>query len=85
MSVRSVWNNFRCSGEKFGLFLQIFQMYLFHICGIIWVVLSDRFMLLVYMYFADKESTRTCYTKYEVFVLSCYIAQWYYFSKCYCI
>ena len=26
------------------------------ICGIIWVV--DRFMLLVYMYFADKESIR---------------------------
>ena len=53
MSVRSAWNNFWCSGEKFGLFL---QMFLFHSCDIIWVV--DRFMLLVYMYFADKESTR---------------------------
>ena len=30
MSVRSMWNNFRCSGEKHGLFLQILQMFVFH-------------------------------------------------------
>ena len=54
MSVRSFWNNFWCSEEKHGLFLQILQMFLFHNCGIIWIV--DRFMLLVYMYFGDEES-----------------------------
>ena len=30
MSVRSVWNNFWCSGEKHGLFMQILQMFVFH-------------------------------------------------------
>ena len=31
MSVGSVnWNNFWCSGEKHGLFLQISQMFVFH-------------------------------------------------------
>ena len=36
-------------------FCRLCRCYYF-ICGIIWVV--DRFLLLVYMYFADKESTR---------------------------
>ena len=53
MSVRSFYNNFWCSEEKHGLFLQILQMFLFHM----WHNLDvDRFMLLVYMYFGDKES-----------------------------
>ena len=30
MSVRSFQNNFWCSEEKHGLFLQILQMFLFH-------------------------------------------------------
>ena len=41
------------SHYKHGLFLQTLQMFYF-ICGIIWIV--DRFMLLVYMYFGNKES-----------------------------
>ena len=53
MSLRSFQNNFWCSEEKHGLFLQILQMFYF-ICGIIWI--ADRFMLLVYMYFGGKES-----------------------------
>ena len=66
MSVRSFQNNFWCSEEKHGLFLQILQTF---ICGIIWIV--DRFMLLFYMYFGDKESISlmlTSCTKYQVFV-----------------
>ena len=43
MSVRSVKNNFWCSGEKHGLFLQILQMFLFHIKHNLGIV--DRFML----------------------------------------
>ena len=42
MSVRSVWKNFWCLGEKHGLFLQILQMFVFHNCGIIWEV--NRFI-----------------------------------------
>ena len=52
MSVRSVLNNFWCSGEKHGLLLQILQMFLFHM----WHNLGNWFMLLVYLYFADEES-----------------------------
>ena len=61
MSVRSVWNNFWCSGEKHGLLLQICKCVYF-ICGIIWVV--DSFMLLVHIW------TLTSCTKYQVFVSS---------------
>ena len=53
MSVRSFQNNFWCSEEYHGLFLQILQMFLFHMWHYLVV---DRFMLLVYMYFGDKES-----------------------------
>ena len=46
-SVRSVWNNFWCLGEKHGLFLQILQMFVFHICGIIWEVNRSICILLI--------------------------------------
>ena len=54
MSMRSFQNNFWCSEEKHHLFLQILQMFLFHM----WHNFDsfDRFMLLVNMYFGDKES-----------------------------
>ena len=46
----------------------------YSICGIIWIV--DRFMLLIYMYFGDKESISldmlTSCTKYQVFVSLCF-------------
>ena len=52
--MRSFQNNFWCSEEKHCLFLQILQMFLFHM----WHNLDtfDRFMLLLNMYFGDKES-----------------------------
>ena len=57
----------------------------YFICGIIWIV--DRFMLLVYMYFGDKESISLDVDflyEYQVFVSLCFIAQWYNFYKSYC-
>ena len=36
------------------VYLCRFYRCFYFICGIIWIV--DRFMLLVYMYFGDKES-----------------------------
>ena len=72
MSVRSFQNNFWCSEEKHGLFLQILQMFYF-ICGIIWI--ADRFLLLVYMYLVIKNQSvwmlASC-TKYQVFVSLCF-------------
>ena len=84
MCVRSFQNNFWCSEEKHGLFLQILQMLLFHM----WHNLdSYRFMLLVDMYFGDKESISLDVDfLYKVFkYLFLYVlAQWYNFSKSYC-
>ena len=48
--------------------------------GIIWVV--NRFMLGVYMYFADKESIGCCLLVLSIKYLFLHVlAQWYYFSK----
>ena len=50
-----------------------FYICFYFICSINWIV--DRFMLLVYMYFGDKESISlemTSCTKYEVFVSLCF-------------
>ena len=55
----------------------------YFICGIIWEV--NRFMLLVYMYFADKESTGCCLLVLSIKYLFLHVlAQWYYFSKSCC-
>ena len=65
-------------------FCRFYRCFYF-ICGIIWIV--DRFMLLVYMYFGDKESISlelTSCAKYQVFVSLCFKAQWYNFYKSCC-
>ena len=54
-------------------FCRFYRCFYF-ICGIIWIV--DRFMVLVYMYFGDKESISLdvdflC-LKYQVFVFLCF-------------
>ena len=59
----------------------------YFICGIIWEV--SRFMLLVYMCFADKESIGCCLLVlsiylYQVFVSSCFSSMVFNFSKSYC-
>ena len=55
MSVRFVWNIFGVQEKNLVYFCRFCRFFYF-ICGITWEV--DRFMLLVYMYFADKELTR---------------------------
>ena len=52
----------------------------YFMCDIIWVV--GRFMLLVYMYFADEKSTRCWLLVLSIkFFFLHVLAQWYYFSK----
>ena len=54
-------------------FCRFYRCFYF-ICGIIWIV--DRFMLLVYMHFGDKELIAvwmlTSCTEYQVFVSLCF-------------
>ena len=52
-------------------FCRFYRCFYF-ICGIICIV--DRFMLLVYMHFGDKESVwmLTSCTEYQVFVSICF-------------
>ena len=60
-----------------------FRRCFYFICGIIWKV--NRFMLLVYLYFADKESIGCCLLVLSIKYLFLHVlAQWYYFSKTYC-
>ena len=54
MSVRSFFGIIFDVQKKNMVYFCRFCRCFYFICGIIWIV--DRFMLLVYMYFGDKES-----------------------------